>query len=54
VFRSGESTVVADAAQRRDARTRSAKEPAGAAAGSSAAERIWTPDKAEKGPERVN
>jgi ATP-dependent Clp protease ATP-binding subunit ClpB len=54
VFTSGGSTVVADTTQQRhDARGR-AKEPAGAAAGASAAERIWTPDKADKGPERVN
>jgi ATP-dependent Clp protease ATP-binding subunit ClpC len=53
VFRSGESTVMADPTQRRDARARR-KEPAGAAAGTSAADRIWTPDKADKGPERVN
>ncbi len=53
VFTSGGSTVVADAGVRRDARSRG-KEPAGAAAGSSAAERIWTPDRAEKGPKRVN
>jgi ATP-dependent Clp protease ATP-binding subunit ClpB len=54
VFRSGDSTVVADAGQRRDARKRVAPEPAGAAAGASAAERLWTPDKPEKGPKRVN
>jgi hypothetical protein len=55
VFRSGAATVVADATQRRDARKRAkTPEPAGAAAGASAAERIWTPDKPEKGPERVN
>jgi ATP-dependent Clp protease ATP-binding subunit ClpB len=55
VFRSGAATVVADATQRRDARKRAkAPEPTGAAAGASAAERIWTPDKPEKGPERVN
>ncbi|MGD0247432.1 MAG: ATP-dependent chaperone ClpB [Candidatus Limnocylindrales bacterium] len=52
VFRSGGSTVVADAGQRRDARKRAAPEPAGA--GASAAERIWTPDKEKKGPKRVN
>jgi ATP-dependent Clp protease ATP-binding subunit ClpA len=54
VFRSDEATVVADATQRRDARTRAAKQPAGAAGRTSAAERIWTPDKADKGPERAN
>jgi ATP-dependent Clp protease ATP-binding subunit ClpB len=53
VFRQGEATVVADAATRRDARSRS-KEPAGAGAGS-AASRIWTPTKPEdEGPKRVN
>jgi hypothetical protein len=52
VFRSGDSTVVTDAGQRRDARKRVAHEPAGAAA---AAERLWTPDKAQdKGRKRVN
>ena len=52
VFRSGDSTVVADAGQRRDARKRAAPEPAGGAA---AAERIWTPRKGDdKGPKRVN
>ncbi len=54
VFRSGEATVVADAGERRDARTRGAKEPepAGAAA---VADRIWTPGKREdEGPKRVN
>jgi hypothetical protein len=54
VFRSGSSTVVADAGQRRDARKRVAPEPAGTAAGASAVERIWTPDKPEKGPKRIN
>jgi ATP-dependent Clp protease ATP-binding subunit ClpB len=49
LFRSGDSTVVADAGQRRDARKRVAT---GAA---SASERLWTPDKAQdKGPKRVN
>jgi ATP-dependent Clp protease ATP-binding subunit ClpA len=54
VFRSGDSTVVADAGQHRDARRRAAPEPAGAAAGGSAAERIWTPDRPDKGPKRIN
>jgi ATP-dependent Clp protease ATP-binding subunit ClpA len=54
VFRSGDSTVVANAGQRRDARKRVAPEPAGATAGASAVERLWTPDKPEKGPKRVN
>jgi ATP-dependent Clp protease ATP-binding subunit ClpB len=53
VFRSGESTVVADAGRRRDARSRG-REPAGAAAAGHPAERIWTPEKVDKGPERVN
>jgi ATP-dependent Clp protease ATP-binding subunit ClpA len=52
VFRSGDSTVVADAGQRRDARSRGSKAP-GAGAGA-AVDRIWTPNKAEKGPKRVN
>src|SRR5450830_618363 len=51
VFRSGEATVVADAADRRDARGRGSKEPAGAVAG--AVDRVWTPDK-ENGPKRAN
>jgi ATP-dependent Clp protease ATP-binding subunit ClpB len=52
VFRSGDSTVVADATHRRDARKRAAApEPAGAAA----ADRIWTPGRPEdEGPKRVN
>jgi ATP-dependent Clp protease ATP-binding subunit ClpB len=49
VFRSGDASVVADAGQRRDARRRAAVE-----APAAAAERIWTPDKPEKGPKRVN
>jgi ATP-dependent Clp protease ATP-binding subunit ClpB len=59
VFQQGEATVVADAAQRRDARSRS-KEPAGAAAGAAGsaakepASRLWTPRKDEDKPERVN
>jgi ATP-dependent Clp protease ATP-binding subunit ClpB len=52
VFRSGDATVVADAGERRDARTRGAKEPAGAAAGAS--ERVWSPRKEDDGPNRVN
>jgi ATP-dependent Clp protease ATP-binding subunit ClpB len=53
VFRSGDSTVVADATQRRDARKRAvAPEPAGATA---ASDRIWTPGRPEdEGPKRVN
>jgi ATP-dependent Clp protease ATP-binding subunit ClpA len=51
IFRSGDSTVVADAGQRRDARKRVAT----AAGAASASERLWTPDKAQdKGPKRVN
>jgi len=53
VFTSGGSTVVADAGVRRDARSRG-KEPAGAVAGASARDRIWTPDKVDEGPKRVN
>ncbi len=53
VFRQGDSTVVADAAQHRDARKRAAREPVGATV-SDAVDRIWTPDKKEKGPKRVN
>jgi ATP-dependent Clp protease ATP-binding subunit ClpB len=53
VFRSEGATVVADAAQRRDARsTRATPEAAGAA---TAADRIWTPRKGDdEGPKRVN
>jgi ATP-dependent Clp protease ATP-binding subunit ClpA len=52
IFRSDESTVVADAGRRRDARTRSVKEPAGAAA---AIDRVWAQDKPEaEGPKRQN
>src|SRR5450830_37135 len=51
VFRSGAATVVADAGQRRDARSsRKASEPAGVA---TAADSVWTPDK-ENGPKRAN
>jgi ATP-dependent Clp protease ATP-binding subunit ClpB len=51
LFRSGDSTVVADAGQRRDARKRVAT----ATGAASASERLWTPDKAQdKGPKRVN
>jgi len=53
VFRSGASTVVADAADRRDARSaRKAPEPAGVAAAVDAA---WTPRPGDdEGPKRVN
>jgi ATP-dependent Clp protease ATP-binding subunit ClpB len=55
VFRSGEATIVADAGQRRDARGRGRRDPAGGAAGTSATDRIWTPGKGEdEGPRRVN
>jgi ATP-dependent Clp protease ATP-binding subunit ClpB len=56
VFTSGDSTVLADAGQHRDARKRAAPEMAGAVSGAaSASERLWTPDKAQgKGPKRVN
>ena len=53
VFRQGDSTVVADAGQRRDARKRSAPEPVGDTV-SDAVDRIWTPDKKQKSPKRVN
>ena len=53
VFRQGDSTVVADASQRRDARKRAAPDPAGATV-SDAVDRIWTPDKKDKAPKRVN
>jgi ATP-dependent Clp protease ATP-binding subunit ClpB len=52
VFRQGDSTVVADASHRRDARKRAAPEPVGATV-SDAVDRIWTPDKADK-PKRAN
>ena len=53
VFRSGEATVVAHAADRRDARGRGSKEPAGAVSG--AVDRVWAPDKGEdKAPKRSN
>jgi ATP-dependent Clp protease ATP-binding subunit ClpB len=53
VFRSGASTVVADAADRRDARSaRKAPEPAGVAA---AVDSVWTGRPGEdEGPKRVN
>jgi ATP-dependent Clp protease ATP-binding subunit ClpB len=51
VFHSGEATVVADAADRRDARGRASKEPAGAVA--DAVDRVWAPEK-EDGPKRAN
>jgi ATP-dependent Clp protease ATP-binding subunit ClpB len=69
VFSSGGTSVVTDAAQRRDARTRGQREPARVGAGSGeggeggeaggspideAVDRIWTPNKAKKGPKRVN
>jgi ATP-dependent Clp protease ATP-binding subunit ClpB len=53
VFRSGASTVVADAADRRDARSaRQAPEPGGVAA---AVDAVWTPRSGDdEGPKRVN
>ena len=53
VFRSGASTVVADAGQRRDARSsRKSPEPVGAA---TAADTVWTPRSGDdEGPKRVN
>ncbi len=51
VFKSGQSTVVADAAARRDARRKAAPEPAAAAAGGD----IFAPRRREdEGPKRVN
>jgi len=53
VFRSGDATVVADAADRRDARGHGAKEPAAWVAG--AVDRVWAPEKVEdEGPKRSN
>ncbi|HEX7613495.1 MAG TPA: AAA family ATPase, partial [Candidatus Limnocylindrales bacterium] len=53
VFRSGEATVVAHAADRRDARGRGSKKPAGAVTG--AVDRVWAPDKGEdEAPKRAN
>jgi len=58
VFRSGDSTVVADAGRRRDARGRGSREPADAKAGSAgspAVDRLWTPRNGDdEGPKRVN
>jgi hypothetical protein len=51
IFRSGDSSVVADAGVRRDARQKLAPEPAGMAA---ASERIWTPKSQDKRPKRAN
>jgi ATP-dependent Clp protease ATP-binding subunit ClpC len=51
VFRSGDSSIVADAGVRRDARQKLAPEPAGVAAASG---RIWTPKSQDKRPKRVN
>ena len=51
LFRSGDSSVVADAGVRRDARQKVAPEPAGVTA---ASERIWTPKSQDKNPKRVN
>jgi hypothetical protein len=51
VFKQGDSTVVADAGVRRDARKRVAPKPAAG----TAVDRLWTPGKDEDpGPERVN
>src|SRR5450759_3225482 len=55
VFRSGDSTVVADAGNRRDARVHGAKEPAAGVAG--AVDRVWapgTPGAPDDGPKRSN
>jgi ATP-dependent Clp protease ATP-binding subunit ClpB len=53
VFRQGDSTVVADAGQRRDARKRVVPEPVGATV-SEAVDQVWTPGQPEKSPKRVN
>jgi hypothetical protein len=53
VFRQGDSTVVADAGQRRDARKRAVPEPVGATV-SEAVDQVWGPDKKEPAPKRVN
>ena len=53
VFRQGEQTVVADAATRRDARTRGEPAAVGSSPVSDAVDRVWTPTKDES-PKRVN
>ena len=53
VFRQGDSTIVADAGQRRDARKRVVPEPVGATV-SEAVDQVWTPGQPEKSPTRVN
>jgi len=51
VFSSGDSSVVADAGLRRDARHRAGPEPAGVAA---ASDQIWAPKSQDKKPKRAN
>ncbi len=53
VFRSGGATVVADAGDRRDARSRGGQEPVAAGTVSEAVDQVW-PDKKETSPKRVN
>jgi hypothetical protein len=53
VFRQGDSTIVADAGQRRDARKRVVPEPVGATV-SEAVDQVWSPGQPEKSPKRVN
>jgi ATP-dependent Clp protease ATP-binding subunit ClpB len=53
VFRQGDSTVVADAGQRRDARKRVVPEPVGATV-SDAVDQVWSPGQPEKAPKRAN
>ena len=53
IFRQGDSTVVADAGQRRDARKRVVPEPVGATV-SEAVDQVWSPGQPEKSPKRVN
>ena len=53
VFKQGEATVVADAAVRRDARTRS-KEPAASAARTGMEGVFSQPDHDDEGPKRPN
>jgi ATP-dependent Clp protease ATP-binding subunit ClpB len=53
IFRQGDSTVVADAGQRRDARKRVGPEPVSATV-SEAVDQVWSPGQPEKSPKRVN
>jgi ATP-dependent Clp protease ATP-binding subunit ClpB len=53
IFRQGDSTVVAEAGQRRDARKRVGPEPVSATV-SEAVDQVWSPGQPEKSPKRVN